>query len=319
MDYSLASRAMLMDINSKTLASSLLLDLGIERSNFYPIKEASSLRGTLDPLVAERLGLNKNVIVVTGGFDQCCAAVGSGCIRPGLTALSMGTLEAIVPFLDNISVAPSLLRGNHGCTFHCLPGVYSTLGYVTSSGGALAWFDRKFMGESGVIYRDDYLNKVLEGPSELILYPYVTGAGTPWIDENRKGSIHGLTLDKGIDDIVRALIEGIAFEVKANVEDFESAGVSVKLLKASGGGSLSDTLLQLRADVTGLPVERVPVSESGCLGAAFIAGLGAGIFNNPYDIQHLVARGKIFEPRKELRGQYESAYRMYKEGRNRNN
>ncbi len=278
MDYSLASRTMLMDVTAKTLAVPLFREIGLGKDRFFPVAEASSVRGTVSPQAAERLGLDRETVIVAGGFDQCCAALGSGCISPGVTALGMGTLEAIVPYLEHAVFDPALLEGHHGCNLHVLPGGYSTLGYVTSSGGALAWFDRKFLRGSADIYREEYLDSVLSGASNVRFYPYITGSGTPRIDENRTASVYGLTLETGLDDMARALLEGIVFEVKRNVDDFRSAGVEVSILKASGGGARSDRLLQLRADVTGLPVERVPVTEAGCLGAAFLAGLGTGIF-----------------------------------------
>jgi xylulokinase len=315
MDYSLASRTMLMDISAKDLAAPLFREIGLEKDRFFPVAEASSVRGTVSPKSAERLGLDRETVVVAGGFDQCCAAAGSGCLSPGVTALGMGTLEAIVPYLEHAVFDSALLEGHHGCNLHVLPGGYSTLGYVTSSGGALAWFDRKFLRGSGDIYREEYLESVLSGASDIRFYPYVTGSGTPWIDENRTASVYGLTLETGIDDMARALLEGLAFEVGTNVEDFRSAGVEVSVLKASGGGARSDRLLQLRADVTGLPVERVPVTEAGCLGAAFVAGLGTGIFSSAEDIEGFVRPGRVFEPRTHYTERYEAAYRGYLEGR----
>jgi xylulokinase len=302
-DRSLASRTMLMDIRTGSWADDLLRLCGIGPELFFPLAGADEVCGAVSRDAAEALGLNPGTRVVAGGFDQCCGAVGSGSVRSGTAALSMGTLEAVVPFLDSLSLHPLLLSGSHGCNFHALPGRYSTLGYVTTSGAALRWFGEKvlqtddpetaFQTMSG--FAADF-----DGPGGVTAFPYFAGPGTPHPEEPVKAAFIGLALDTGVRDMFQALAEGIAYEAAWNIGDFTDAGIFVGELRAAGGGTRLEALLQLRADVTGLPVIKTSVREAAGLGAAFLAGMGSGVYSSAEDIGDLVKTERVFEPRREV-------------------
>jgi xylulokinase len=127
----------------------------------------------------------------------------------------------------------------------------------------------------------------------------------------------GLSLDTDRAEIVKGILDGICYEVWVNLDTLAQAGVPVNRLRAISGGAKSDRWMQLKADITGIPVETTTVAEAGCLGSAFLAGQGIGRYTSPRDILHMATVERVFEPRPAMREQYEEAYHTYKELRER--
>jgi xylulokinase len=324
MDHSLASRTMLMNMNTLERADDLLSLCGLSPDLFYPLAPSSNVAGRLDLRGSIVLGLQKGVTVVTGGFDQCCCALGGGVLEPGTAALTLGTLVAVMAVYDQRRLELPLLEGNHGCGCHVQEGLYFSLAYVTSAGSILRWY-RDNLGlpeaeQARAQKRDPYdviVDAAPDRPSSVFLLPYFTGTGTPWLDVNQKGTLFGLTLDTDRGEIVKAILDGICYEVRLNLESMGKAGLRYRVLRAIGGGAKSDRWMQLAADVTGIPVEVAEVTEAGCLGAAFLAGQGVGVYTSLDDIRGITTVGKVFEPRPEHGQRYDERYETYKELRER--
>ena len=317
-DYSLASRTMLMDIHKRDWAEDLLHSLGLSPGQFCTLSPSHHVVGTLDTAYAKLLGLKPGTPVVAGGFDQCCCALGAGVLATGQVANTIGTLEGITAIFDSPKLQHALLDGYYGCGFHVIEDRYFSLGYITTSGGVLKWY-RNILGneemeKARIQNIDPYeiiINSVDENPSPLYVLPSFAGAGTPWLDEREKGSIFGLTLGTEKRDIVKGILDGICYELRLNLETLASSGIAIESLRATGGGTRSDKWMQLKADITGIPVEVMDVREAGCLGAAFLGGIGAGLFSSPGDIHHLVKVRKVFEPRSRFREPYNHGYAHY--------
>jgi xylulokinase len=319
MDYSLASRTMLMNMNTLERADDLLNLCGLNRELFYPLAPSNHVTGRLDLRGSIVLGLEKGVTVVTGGFDQCCCALGGGVLEPGTAALTLGTLVAVTAVYDQRRLELPLLEGNHGCGCHVQGGLYFSLAYVTSAGSILRWYrDNLGMPETDrarALRRDPYdviVDAAPDRPSSVFLLPYFTGTGTPWLDVHQKGTLFGLTLDTDRGEIVKAILDGICFEVRLNLESMGRAGLRYKTLRTIGGGAKSDRWMQLAADVTGIPVEVTEVTEAGSLGAAFLAGQGVGAYSSLDDLRAITNVRKVFEPRPEQGRQYDERYEAYK-------
>jgi len=308
MDHSLAGRTMLLDIHSLTPAKRLYAEAGLDASKFFPLSTAAKVVGVLGREAAD-LGLRQGVSVVTGGFDQSCCALGAGVVREGEAALTVGTLEAITPVFHDLSLGPELLSGNHGCIPGLVSGYYTSLAYVTTSGSAIKWcHEHLCCPETGL---DELVARLSDGPSTLYALPYFAGSGTPWLDIAQSGMIFGLKLDTDSSQIMKAILEGISYEIRLNVDSFRRASIPIKLLRATGGGARSDPWMQMKADIVGLPIERNLVTEAGCLGAAFLAGLGVGRYSALDDITPLVAVDRVFEPHPASARSYEAPYATY--------
>lgn len=324
MDYSLAGRTMLVDVHTRDWAYELFNTCDIDADLFYPLAPSNQIVGQIDSSHAEPLGLHAGVSVVAGGLDQCCCAMGAGVLESGMVALSVGTLEAITAVYETLRLETPLLDGNYGCIFHIVDGFYLSLGYVTTSGAVLRWY-RNTLGLPEVQKarqqnRDPYeimIHSTPEGPSSVYVLPYFAGTGTPWLDVNQRGTIFGLSLDTDRAEIIKGILDGICYEVRLNLETLVEAGIQVKRLRAIGGGAKSDLWMQLKADITGVPVETTRVTEAGCLGAAFLAGQGIGVYRSPHEILNIATVDTVFEPRRAISKQYEESYQTYKELRSR--
>jgi xylulokinase len=324
MDYSLAGRTMLVNILTRDWAFDLFDICGIDPGLFSTLAGSNSVVGEIDSAHAEPLGLGPGVRVVTGGFDQCCCAMGAGVMESGMAALTLGTLEGITAVYDTCRLEKSLLEGNHGCGFHIADGFYFSLGYVTTSGAVLRWY-RDTLGSVEVLEaekhkQDPYdimVNSTPDKPANVFILPYFSGTGTPWLDLKQKGSVFGLSLDTDRSEIIKGILDGICYEVKLNIESMESAGIIINRFRSVGGGAKSERWMQLKADITDVPVETTWITEAGCLGAAFLAGLGTGVYKSPEDINNIVSVNKVFEPRNSFKKQYEEKYLCYQDLRER--
>jgi len=324
MDYSLASRTMLMDIHEKRWAEKLFEICGIEESLFHPLAGSSHEVGKLDAGHAALLGLEPGVSVVTGGFDQACCALGAGVLRGGEAALSLGTLEAVTAVYDRCSPDPSLLQGNYGASYHVLQDFFISFAYLTTAGAVLRWYRDTLGGaevdeaaRNGCDPYEVMIDSTSDRPSDVFVLPYFTGTGTPWLDLEQRGTLFGLTLDTERSDIIKGILDGICYETRLNIETMKQAGISIERLRAVGGGSKSKRWMQLKADITGIPVEVMRAGEAGCLGAAILAGLGAGVYKNVEELTDLARVGGTFEPRDRYRSSYEEHYHKYRELRER--
>ncbi len=322
-DYSLAGRTMLLDIRRFEYAESLLEACGLSPSSLFPLARSAEVIGEIPRSVADSLGLIADTPVIAGGFDQACCALGAG-VTAGTATLGMGTLEAVMAVRGALSLQEPLLTGNHGCNPHVVDGLYTSLAYVTTSGAVVQWFhdtlgepERLKAAEAGIDSYEYMMNTVPEGPSRVFVLPYFEGAGTPWLDVDQYGSIFGLRLDTGRGEILKGILDCICYEVRLNIESLARGDIGVSVFRATGGGARSDRWLQLKADITGIPVERVAVTEAGCLGAAFLAGLGSGVYSSPEEIHEMVGTDRLFEPRPSESSKYEDGYGKYQELRER--
>jgi len=118
------------------------------------------------------------------------------------------------------------------------------------------------------------------GPTGLIFLPHFAGSGTPTLDVHSKGAILGLTFATTRAELAKAALEGLTFELRTNLDLLRDAGVEIAELHAVGGGARSELWLRLKADICGLPLRVPKVTDAACLGAALLAGAGAGIYRD---------------------------------------
>lgn len=324
MDCGLAGRTMLLDLRRMSRARELLAAAGLAEELFFPLARADQAVGRLGAKQAGPLELEPGVTVITGGFDQSLSAFGSGVIRPGSAGLSVGTLECINPMFDQPRIELPLLEGHHGCFPGPIEGTWSSLAYVTTSGAVVQWYRDKLAApeveearRKGIDPFQHMMSLVPDRPSRVYVLPYFEGCGNPWMDVHQLGAMFGLRLDTDRPEILKGILDGIAFEIRLNLGSYTRAGVPIRALRATGGGARSDLWMQLKADVAGVPIERTVVTEAGCFGAAFLAGLAIGAYRRPEDILGLVEVDRSFEPRPEAGKAYEEPYGRYLELRRR--
>ena len=150
-------------------------------------------------------------------------------------------------------------------------------------------------------------------PGGLLLLPHFSGSGNPYFDAEARGLVYGLTLDTRREDLARAVVEGLAYELRLHLEAYERAGIRFDAIRAVGGGATIDRQLQLKANVTGLRVIKGAVTESSALGAAAYAAMGMGVLENPADAYQLVKEREIvFEPDPAAHERFHSMFAQYR-------
>ncbi|MBN2578533.1 MAG: hypothetical protein JXB10_06030 [Pirellulales bacterium] len=276
--WPLAGRTMLFDVRRHAWSDAVLQAVGLVPEQLAQPAPSGAPVGTISPDVAGRLGLAPGTFVVTGGHDQPCSALGAGVTQPGIAVYATGTVECITPAFPEPTFSDDL-RINNLCTYdYTVPGMYTTIAYNVTGGSILKWFRDQF-GQAEVERarregRDAYellLEAADRTPTDLLVLPYFGPSGTPYFDPAVSGAIVGLTLTTTRGQILRALLEALALEMRLNLEILERAGCRIKELRVVGGGAKSDFWNQLKADVLNKPVVVTDVTEAGCRGAALLA------------------------------------------------
>lgn len=278
MGWPLAGRTMLFDVINHKWDEEILNIIGIKKEQLSLPLQSGTVAGYIDKKITQELHLSEKTFIVTGGHDQPCCALGAGAIEPGIAVYSSGTVECITPAFSK-PVFTDNLRKNNLCTYdHAAPGMYATVSFCLTGGNILKWFKDEF-GETETelakkMNRNPYellIEKIPDQPSRLLVLPYFTPSGTPYFDVSVKGTILGLDMTTSREEIMKALLEGVAFEIKLNLDILKESGYEVKELRAIGGGSKSLRHIQLKADVIGMPITILDVAEAGCMGVAMLA------------------------------------------------
>ena len=321
-DYSLAGRTMAFDIREKKWSEEMFSIAGIDPGKMATPRPSGEVVGVIPASIAEELGLPKGTIAVTGGHDQPVNALGGGVISEGVAVDGMGSTECVTVGFDNPPLNEKMLAANYPIYSHVKQDMYVSLAFSMTGGNLLRWYRDTFAADAvrgaektGTDVYDLILRDVPEGPTGVFVLPHFAGAGTPYFDPDSKGTITGLTLGTTREQFVKALVEGITYELRFNLETLEkAAGVKIDRLRAMGGGARSRMWLQLKADITGKEVVSLAISECGCLGAAMLAGVGVGEYGSVDEaVELLVSEKEVFEPDPGMHEQYTEQAAIYAE------
>jgi xylulokinase len=215
----------------------------------------------------------------------------------------------------------AMFAGFYPCYLHAIRDLYFTFALNHSGGILLRWYRDTLGGEEAraarAAGRDPYdalVESIGDGPSPVMVLPHFNGSGNPTCDTESRGAIVGLSLATTRGDIVKAILECLAFELKGNLDYWTAAGIDVRELRAVGGGAKSSRWLQIRADIMGRPVTTLRVREAACLGAALLAGTAAGLYSSLDEaIARTVRPGETYEPDQRKLLDYEARYAIYRD------
>lgn len=269
-----AAGTLLLDLRKRDWSQEILDRLGIPRSWLPKTYEGPEITGTLSEAAAEATGLAAGTPVVGGGGDQSAQGVGVGAVREGIVALTLGTSGVVFASVDEPFVDPD---GRLHAFCHALPSRWHLMGVMLSAAGSLRWYrDVVAPGEDF----DELLAPAADvrpGSDGLLFLPYLTGERTPHADPSARGSFVGLTVRHGRAHMTRAVLEGVAFGLRDSFELMQEAGLSsIDQVRISGGGARSPLWRQILADVLGVELVTVNTTEGAAYGAALLAGVGAG-------------------------------------------
>jgi len=283
--------------------------------------ESQEIAGYLKKDVAEELGLRSGVPVVGGAGDQPACGIGSGVYKEGIVSATIGT-SGVVYAAANKPI-PDV---NHAAALtycHSVPGTWSLFGCTLGAGGSFKWLrDTMFSNEHKAMEKEgkdiyslmtDMASKSHPGCEGLAFLPYLNGERTPYPDPYAKGVFFGLSYRHGLNEITRSVMEGVTFSLRDTIELLREANVSVDEVRASGGGAKSNLWLQMQADIYNANIVTTNVSETGCVGAAILAGIGAGHFKDAKEAcDRFIKPVSVTEPNVDHVEMYEDYYKTYR-------
>jgi len=321
-DHSLANRTLMFDINERRWSDEILQTLDLSEDLLAEPVPGGEVIGNVTTEASRETGIKSGVEVVAGGHDQACGCLGAGVIEEGPLYDVTGTVECLMPALSAPVLSDEMLKGGFGNYCHVVPGKFLVLGYNMTAGTVLRWFRDNFSlellekarAEGKPVYSifDDLADSVSPGSEGLMLLPYFMGAATPNWDTNARGTLVGLTLAHGKAHLIRAIMEGITYELRNNLEALVGAGIRADEIRAVGGGARSKFWCQLKSDITHLPIVVPEVSEASSLGAAMLAGIGSGVYRDFSEAVSSTYRPlDTFGP--EPKEAYEGGFELYRE------
>lgn len=319
-DFSLANRTLLFDIDRADWSDEILKIAGLDRSKMCDTAPSGKMIGTVSGGVAKELGLPSGVAIVTGAHDQCANGVGCGVIKQGSVMYGMGTFICIMPVFTKRLETDVMIKYGLNTEHHAVPGQF--VSFIYNQGGSMTkWFRDTFAAEEHRQAKEkgeDVYNRLMSEmpgwPSSVMVLPHFAQTGPPEFISDSSGVIAGLKLETKRGDILKGIIEGMTFYLKETVMSLPEIGIEINDYRAVGGGSKSEVWIQMCADIMGRPFIRPKITEAGALGAAIIAGMGKGTFNS-YEsaVKKMIKMDRTFEPNPKQVKLYEGQFEKYRQ------
>lgn len=302
-EFSLASRMMVLDLETKDWSKDILEAVDFDKDKLGTLAQSGTQIGTLSLEMAERLGLPNGLPVCTGGHDHLCAAVGLGVTRDGDIFDSIGTAEAMVAAVPESSPNPKNAAAGIAQGLHVLPNRSYAITGNAFGGGSFDWTRKLLL--SSITDEKMAFETLIELASEtdigsggVFFLPHLRQANPPNLDARSRGAFLGLSSDSTSGHMARAVLEGLAYEFQQILDAVhDNFGLNSTGLVASGGGTRNKLFMQIKADVSGLPITIPDVEEATCLGAAMAAGIGVGVFKSyEHAYSQFTLSQTVFEP-----------------------
>jgi xylulokinase len=318
-DHSLAGRTMMLNPQKKEWDEKILKLAGIANEKLSTPVSSTTVVGKIRGVIADELGLPQDVSLVVGGHDQTCGALGAGVIHPGMAMNATGTVDALLVVLPKFTTDNVLLNNNYCCYPHSCSEKYVSLALNPNGGLLLKWYKDTFCKEESLLAQEkgrdvytDIINNSSDKISDIYILPHLEGAGTPILDPESLGAIVGLRVSHTKQDICRAVLESIAYDMRQNIHAMESTGNVISEIRAIGGGAKTPKWLQIKADIFGKKIVTLRIGESAAMGAAILAGVGMGEFSSYSEaIDQMIKIDREYLPNDRLQTEYGERFDEY--------
>jgi len=303
-----ASGTLWLDVGARAWSDDVREATGLPPGSLPRLVEGSEATGTLLPSLAARWGLGPGVVVAGGGGDQAAGAVGAGVVRPGDGLLALGTSG--VYFVAGDRFAPSPERGAHAFC-HALPARWHQMSVILSAASCLTWV-AALVGATDEAAALSWLDGAPEEEVPLFL-PYLSGERTPHNDPNAKGVFFGLSHDTGPEQLVRSVLEGVAFALRDGQDVLRETGTVIRRVSVVGGGARSALWGRILATALEQPLDYARDAEVGpAFGAARLGRL-AESGEAPEDVCRPAPAERTIEPDPELAGPLHARRERFRE------
>ncbi|MBS3887709.1 MAG: glycerol kinase GlpK [Firmicutes bacterium] len=279
-DYSNASRTLMFNIRELNWDSELLEALTVPASMLPTVRPSSEVYGHTDPNVF----LGKAVPIAGAAGDQQAALFGQTCFKPGMAKNTYGTGCFML-----MNTGDKLVSSKNGLLTTIAWGLdgkveYALEGSIFIAGAAVQWL-RDGLKIIEAAPDSEYFALKVQDTGGVYVVPAFVGLGAPYWDMKARGAILGLTRGSGKPEIIRATLESLAYQTRDVLSAMEAdSGITLKALKVDGGAVNNGLLMQFQSDILGVPVDRPQVTETTALGAAYLAGLAVGVWENKDDL-----------------------------------
>lgn len=281
-DYSEASGTLLFDVGNCRWSEEMFQFFNIPPS-FFPVANPSDIiMGKISKEVSELTGIPEETPVANGSSDNSAAALGAGMVKSGQGTVIIGTAGVVSVCSDQplVDVQKRTL-----CWNYCLRNKWITLGILQTAGESLNWFKYSFESPEESEAEEDIfslynqsIRNIPDGSEGLIFLPYLNGERTPYWDSYARGVFFGINLFSKKAHFIKAIMEGVSFALRNNLETVESLGIKIDELRAVGGGSKSTHWLDILGKVLKKPINTVKMADTGLVGNMLIAGKAIGLY-----------------------------------------
>ena len=323
-DFSDASLTLLLDLAGRRWAEPLLEQLGLDAALLPPLFPSAQVIGQVTAQAAAATGLLAGTPVVIGGGDGACATVGAGSVRPGNAYNYIGSSSWVALTMAQPVLDPDRRTFNLA---HLDPALHVALGAMQTAGGAFDWFERLLRcdREADPLYTelDAEAAEAPPGANGLLFLPYLLGERCPHWNPLARGAFVGLAMPDGRGELARAVLEGVAFNLRAILEilwararpsRFPKTSKVCACIRLIGGGGKSALWRQILADVYGLPIEQLNLpANATALGAAIAGGVGVGLYPDYSVAQTLAPVTRVDYPNPATQARYAALYALFQQ------
>ena len=318
-DVSDASGTQLLDIANRDWSKEVLQDLDIDINLLPKVYESYEVSGQVTKEASDLIGLTEGTKVVAGAGDNAAAAVGMGVVVDDKAFTTIGTSGVVYAHTSQMKIDP---KGRVHTFCSAVPGEWHMMGVTQAAGLSLQWFRNNFCPQEIAQAKEEQVDsyelmnseaeEVPIGSNKLIYLPYLMGERTPYMDPGCRGVFFGLSASHERKDLIRAVMEGVAFSLYDCVTIFEGLGVRFPEMLVGGGGGRSKVWRLMLADVFNSEIKTLNSSESPSYGSAILASVGTCIYSSIVEACSVLVKGNLtVQPDPVHHREYMKYYQVY--------
>lgn len=316
-----ASGMNLLDVPNRCWSKEILSALSLDEEMLGFMHESADVTGSVTEQAADLTGLAAGTPVVGGAGDNAAAAIGTGVSKTGHAFTTLGTSGVIFAHADQVAIDP---QGRVHTFCSAVPGKWTVMSCTLAAGLSLRWLrdicctpEQQVAEQRGIdpyAVMDALAEQSPIGANRLLFLPYLMGERSPLLDENARGGFFGLSAMHTRADLIRAVMEGVAYSQKQCLNILHDMGIVTDTMMACGGGGRSPLWRQMLADLYGCPVQTAKAANQGpALGAAILAGVGTGLFPSVEQAcETIVIPDTVVQPIEENSNRYLPYYELYR-------
>ncbi len=309
-DFTMASTSMLTSLKDQDMSEKILSSIGLTKKQFPQMAKPGEIAGKVMSHASGETGIPEGIPVIVSGHDTQFAIYGSGADE-NVPVLSSGTWEILMARVSEANINNDTLNAGLTTEFDAIPGLYN-MGVNSIGSGVIEWVKRMYFADeknNDTVWETMISEAENEpaGSNGVFVHPTFF----PGSMDNTKGTVFGLTMNTTRGSMFRATLEALACLNRKNIELLQkSGGFKAKKIICVGGGSKNRLWNQIRADVTGIPIELISQKETTVLGAALFAMAAVGIYNSPEEAkQHIDFEPQHIQPREDV--DYDAVYQRF--------